>query len=145
MIEYIEDAITLDGSEGLLAIVVKGDIGEHIPRTETARFLTDKSSPLQLGLLHYVKGESVAPHTHILRKRTIERTQEVLIVKKGCIDVRIYNSSREVIRTVNMVEGDLIILLGGGHSLRCIRDAEIVEIKSGDYLGRDSDKVDMPM
>lgn len=145
MIEYVHDTITLDGSEGLLAIIVKGDITEHIPRTDRARFLTEKDSPLQLGLLHYFKGESVAPHTHLTHKRVTERTQEVLIVKRGSIDVRIYNSAREVIKTINLTEGDLIILLAGGHSLRCFRDAEIVEVKNGPYISREMDKVDMPM
>ena len=66
-------------------------------------------------------------------------TQEVLLVKKGRVEVNLY-TSRKAFLTSRIIEtGDLILLCGGGHSFKMLEETSMIEIKQGPYAG-DNDK-----
>ena len=51
----------------------------------------------------------------------------------------LYNSAREFLTSRVLGAGDLILLCGGGHSLRMLEETSMIEIKQGPYAG-DNDK-----
>lgn len=144
MLEYISDNASIDGSAGLLAIVLK--IGRETIEERAKKFFTEKDNPIQLGLLHYGINEEVPAHIHLPRtRRGFEETQEVLFIRKGCVSVSIYSPNGNLIKTVTLSEGDCILLMAGGHSLRTYSQSEIIEVKLGPYTGRENDKIDFPI
>lgn len=134
LIEHISDSPSWDGSDGLVAIIIR--------RQEFKlgiEFLTPNHLPQQVAQMRHPKGYKVEPHFHPRRARTVYQTQEVLIVQKGMIELTIYLSRSNIVRTLS--EGDIAILAQGGHSLEVLMDAEIIEVKQGPYLGKEQDKV----
>ena len=55
----------------------------RLPKNNT--FHTKNSDTMQLGELYFKKGSLVEPHMHLLRKRTVFRTTETLIIKKEIV------------------------------------------------------------
>jgi hypothetical protein len=61
----------------------------------------------------------------------------VLLVKKGRCEVDIYNDQKEIVATREMREGDILLLVKGGHGFRMLEETVFVEIKQGPYTGLD--------
>jgi len=127
MVEYIKSR-----RGNLIAIVLP----EHID-TKGATFFTPPDFSQQVGLLRHPKGATVRPHVHKLVKRKIERTQEVLHVKKGKVAVLLYDENRKYLGTRILKKGDTILLAGGGHGIEVLQDSLMLEIKQGPYAGVD--------
>ncbi|MAZ78155.1 MAG: hypothetical protein CMF39_05705 [Legionellaceae bacterium] len=128
LIENIEK----DGQ--LLAMIVRSSF---MPDQTT--FLTSDGMNQQIGYIVRSKDGLIDPHMHQPTKRLIVGTTEVLLVKKGVVDVDIYSMDRKKIVTKRLEEGDIILLNVGGHGFRIIEDAVLVEVKQGPYVG-ESDK-----
>lgn len=109
---------------------------------QPVRFLTDPSLPQQLAVMHRKAGDEVKPHTHRKIKRHITQTTEVLLVVDGEILVSVYEGNGEKVGVMVLTDGDLILLIDGGHSLKVLEDSEIIEVKQGPYAGKD-DKVSL--
>ena len=117
-------------SEGvLLAYIVRVQM-----RPEKTTFLTPSDFNLQLGFVVYPAGGTVTPHVHLPVERTIVGTCEVLLVKKGRCEIDIYNVERELVSTLELSEGDLVLTVGGGHGFRMLEDTVLLEVKQGPYL-----------
>ena len=147
---YVNDFASADGGEGLLAILVlKTPTGLHSnleqpcahPWTkEGVTFFTDNEHPQQCGLMRYREGHEIPPHTHIAYERTIRGTSEVLFILKGCVRVDFYNSRNQFIQSSYLTEGEIVVLIGGGHGFTVIKDCEMLEVKQGPYVA-DRDKI----
>lgn len=129
---------TLDGDEWLLAVVVYATF-----RLDASgiKFFTDPSQPQQLAAMRYPAGHVVPAHRHLENQRYVPRTQEVLVVRSGVIVVSFYRSSGEFVATRTLRAGDVVHLSGGGHKVEVVEDADVLEIKTGPYYGRDKDKI----
>jgi len=127
MVEYIKSK-----RGNLIAITLP----EHID-TKGATFFTPPDFSQQVGLLRHPKGAKVKPHAHKLVKRKIERTQEVLHIKKGRVAVFLYDERKKYLTTRILKKGDTILLAGGGHGIEVLKDSLILEIKQGPYAGVD--------
>jgi hypothetical protein len=79
----------------------------------------------------------VKPHLHRSLERKIKGTSEVLLVKKGRCEVDIYDNSKDLVATRELREGDILLLVDGGHGFRTLEDTVFVEIKQGPYTGLD--------
>jgi len=79
----------------------------------------------------------VKPHLHRSLERSIKGTSEVLLIKKGRCEVDIYNNVKETVATRELREGDILLLVDGGHGFRMLEDTVFVEIKQGPYTGLD--------
>ena len=55
------------------------------------QFLTSDDSPQQLGYMNRAKDYVIAPHVHNTVPRTVELTQEVLIIQRGKVRVDYYD------------------------------------------------------
>ena len=87
---------------------------------------------MQLGELYFKKDSIVEPHMHLLRKRTVFRTIETLIIKKGNCDIFLYDRKTKI-KKFNLKSGDIILLNNIAHSIEFKSDTHIVEIKQGPY------------
>jgi hypothetical protein len=125
-----------DGGDGLIAIIVR----RNYPGVEGIKFFTEASNPQQVAHLFRKAGAVVDPHTHLERVRTVRKTQEVLLVKHGLVKVNFYTSAGAYVEHKLLHDGDVCILLGGGHGLEFMEDTMMWEVKQGPYEGKESDK-----
>lgn len=125
--------------ENIENILWKGKTLAYIIRTEIKLEKTTFPFPpelnMQVGFVVYPKGGRVISHVHLPLKRAIVGTSEVLIIRKGHCEVDIYNDARELVATRKLRQGDILILVSGGHGLRMIEDTIFVEVKQGPYTG----------
>jgi hypothetical protein len=126
----------MDGSEGLIAILVSGNFDRP-----GVTFFTGPELSQQAAFIKHRKGLVIQPHIHLVCAREVKRTQEVLIVRKGRLRADFYLSTREHFCSRELVAGDVLVLVGGGHGFEVLEDVEVVEVKQGPYLDESSDKV----
>lgn len=100
-------------------------------------FLTPSHLNQQVGFVVYPSGGSIDPHTHRPIERRITGTAEVLVVRKGRCEVDLFDDDRSLVATRELRQGDILILIGGGHGFRMIEDTVLLEVKQGPYLGLD--------
>jgi mannose-6-phosphate isomerase-like protein (cupin superfamily) len=103
-------------------------------------FFTRDQDSLQLGYMRRERGYRIRPHVHQRAPRTIEYTNEVLIVRSGRVRVDFYDDSHGIARSLVLEPNDIILLMEAGHGFEMLEDAEIVEVKQGPYVG-EIDKV----
>ena len=127
--------------KGLMKITKGGDIFAIVLRHEYSNpgpnFFTPGEFSQQLGLLVHPKGKIIERHRHKLVKREIFRTQEVLVLVEGKIQVELFDDEGEKLRTVILKPGDAILLAQGGHKVKVLEGAKIIEVKQGPYAGFD--------
>ncbi len=103
-------------------------------------FITSSESPFQLAIINNDKGTETKKHYHPDIKRTIMKTTECIIVKKGKLEISFFNKNKELITVFEANKGDIILFLEGGHSINYLEKSEIVEVRQGPYI-KDFDKV----
>jgi len=109
-------------------------------KPDSTEFITDGKSVQQVGFIVYKSGEEIKRHLHKPLKRTIYNTPETLFVKEGAIEYEIFNNSKKFISKGQLNQGDIIILLDGGHGFKTIKDTVLFEIKQGPFMGDGKDK-----
>jgi hypothetical protein len=71
----------------------------------------------------------------------VQWTQEVLYVRRGSLRADIYDSRKNKLAEWTVKEGDIVVLLGGGHGYQILTDGtEVLEIKNGPYPGPEADR-----
>ena len=118
--------------EQLIALIVRAGLRP----TETT-FVTADSLPQQVGFVVYPAGGEVARHVHRPIRRQLEGTAEVLLVRTGRCEVDLYDEERAPVATRELVQGDVILLVAGGHGFRMLEDTTFLEVKQGPYTGID--------
>jgi hypothetical protein len=104
-------------------------------------FYSENEEFLQVGTWRYNSGHALRAHSHNTVPREITRTNEVVIVLQGSMAARIFDEQQELVTTVTVCKGELLILLNGGHDYTILEDdTRILEIKNGPFLGKDIDK-----
>jgi uncharacterized protein YjlB len=68
-------------------------------------------------------------------ERHIVGTPEVLVVRRGRCEADIYNEEQQLVATRELREGDILILVCGGHGFRMLEDTVLLEVKQGPYAG----------
>jgi hypothetical protein len=103
-------------------------------------FLTPPTFNLQVGFVVYGAGGEIPRHAHKPIERRITGTAEVLVVKKGRCQIDIYDDEREMIATRDLYEGDIMLMVSGGHGFRMLEETVLLEIKQGPYPGAEEEK-----
>lgn len=98
-------------------------------------FITPPEYKQQVGFVVYPKGAEIARHTHVPLQRHLVGTSEVLIIKKGRCQIDVYNDERELVVTRELAEGDVMLMVSGGHGFRMLEDTILLEVKQGPYTG----------
>src|SRR5262249_53506875 len=96
--------------EQCLAYVIKASFLP--PRTP---FVPPPEYKEQVGYIVSPAGGEVPRHVHRPLERHLVGTSEVLIVRQGCCEVDIYNDDRQLVATRELREGDIMLMVGGGH------------------------------
>jgi len=99
------------------------------------KFFTPESYSQQLGYMNRPKGYVIDPHVHNIVSREVLFTNEVLIIRSGKVKVDFYDDDQTFLYSRILYEGDIILLIRGGHGFEMLEDSEIVEIKQGPYAG----------
>ena len=118
-----------DGS-ATLAYVIRWDATSD----ETA-FFTSEDSTFQAGFVVYPAGGRVQAHVHLPVVREVIGTSELLIVRSGRCFVDIYTDDRRLVASREMLPGDALLSVGGGHGFRMTEDTALLEVKQGPYGG----------
>lgn len=113
----------------LAYIVPKG------PLPDRTSFVTPDSCNQQVGYICRPEGDNIPRHFHRPIERTLVGTTEVLLVLKGQVAVDFYDDDKKIIAERILNEGDLIIIVAGGHGFRMLSETVMLEIKQGPYPG----------
>ena len=62
-------------------------------------------------------------------------TQEVLFIKKGKLRVDFYDDYEDYLESRLLSDGDVLLLVSGGHGFKVIEEVDMIEGKQGPYAG----------
>jgi hypothetical protein len=127
--EFVEH-IVFEGKP--LAYIIRSQM---VPKTTT--FLTPSDFKQQVGFVVYPKGGEIQRHVHRPLERHLIGTSEVIVVRQGRCEIDIYSNQRQLVATEQLREGDILLMVDGGHGFRMLEDTVFVEIKQGPYTGLD--------
>ncbi len=102
-------------------------------------FFTPNDFSQQLAYMNRPAGYVIPPHVHNPVSRQIQFTKEVLFIKSGIVRVDFYSDNRDYLESRILTQGDVLLLVFGGHGFEMLEDSEIIEVKQGPYAG-DADK-----
>lgn len=119
----------------LFAIIVPKEFHE-----EGISFLTDGNSLLEMGYMSHPAGHVIIPHAHPPFPRQTYGTQEVIFLKSGRVRVDFYSDRNVRVDSRELVGGDWIVLLAGGHGIELLEPSVLIEVKNGPYAG-EKDKI----
>lgn len=116
--------------------------GQHIATIIRAEYLPEKTTFVtpdkyyqQAGFVVYPKGGVISRHSHFPLQRHLVGTPETLLVRKGRVEVELYAMDKSLLTISTLRQGDIILLVAGGHCFRCLEDTILFEIKQGPYTG----------
>ena len=115
-----------------IATIIRRD---YMPATTT--FISPDGYYQQAGFVIYPKEGVVPRHLHLPIQRHLTGTPETLVIRKGKADVELYGLDKSYIGTWTLDEGDIILLVAGGHCIKCLEDTIFFELKQGPYTGLD--------
>ncbi len=122
--------IEIKKRDKLLAIVLKNEY-----HTDGVDFITPSELSQQVAYMHHPVGKQILPHVHNLVQRSVIMTQEVLFIKRGKVRVDFYDDYKDYLESMILSEGDVILLISGGHGFEVLEELEMIEVKQGPYAG----------
>lgn len=126
--DTLVESIECDGQ--LIATIIRA---EKMP--DETEFVTGDDVKQQVGFVVYPEGGIIPRHIHVPMERHLRGTSEVLVVRKGILEADFYTDGKEFIYTRLLRQGDVLLLISGGHGFRCLKDTVLLEVKQGPYLG----------
>ncbi|HML73038.1 MAG TPA: hypothetical protein PKB02_00950 [Anaerohalosphaeraceae bacterium] len=126
--DTLVESIECDGQ--LIATIIRA---EKMP--DETEFVTGDDVKQQVGFVVYPEGGIIPRHVHVPMERHLRGTSEVLVVRKGMLEADFYTDGKEFICTRLLRQGDVLLLVSGGHGFRCLKDTVLLEVKQGPYLG----------
>ncbi len=125
----------INHNDKMLGLIIRANY-----RKEGIAFFTPDDFSQQVGYMNRPKDYVIPPHVHNLVLRSIDLTQEVLVVRSGKVRVDFYDDDRNYLESRIAETGDIILLAHGGHGFKMLEPTEMVEVKQGPYSG-EMDKV----
>lgn len=106
-------------------------------------FFSKDAEFIQVGAWgHYEKGKLLNRHIHNEFLRESTRTYEMLYIVSGAIEAEIYDINRELVDSIKVNQGEILILLESGHGYKTIEEnTTVLEVKNGPYFGPEKDRV----
>ncbi len=129
MDEFVE---VISANDQILCYVIRKDT-----RPEKTTFITPPDGKQQVGFIVYPKGGVIARHFHNPLERHIIGMAEVVVVRSGHCQIEVYDDSLKLVATRDLYQGDVVLMVGGGHGFQIKEDTVLLEIKQGPYLGED--------
>lgn len=104
-------------------------------------FFGDTEDFLQVGMMGLDKGTELKAHYHLPQNKMITKNQEVLIIVSGKVEVFFFDSDNNIkVGSSILEDGDILVLLDGGHAFKILSDTKLIEVKQGPYKGQEKDK-----
>lgn len=116
----------------LLALIIRANYSD-----EGIKFFTPKEFSQQLGYMKRPKGYVVQPHIHNHVARDVSLTQEVLFIKSGKVNMKIFTADKDLLCETVVSSGDCVLLASGGHGFEMLEETEIIEVKTGPHAGEE--------
>ena len=113
-----------------LAYIIRGKLN----LTQTT-FLTPPEFKQQVGFIVYPAGGEIQRHVHRPLERHLVGTSEVLIVRRGRCEIDVYNDERQLVAVRELGQGDIMLMVAGGHGFRMLENTVFLEVKQGPYTG----------
>ena len=124
-----------DKNDNLLAYVIKKN-----DQKKGKNFYTDSSEEFQLASFDLDESDEILTHIHISQERTIKKTSEAIFLQEGSLTFSIYDKELKLISEVTLDEGDVILLIEGGHGVKINGNAKFLEVKQGPYIENNDKK-----
>lgn len=121
---------TVEANGVVLAMLVTG--ADALAETT---FVTPNEANLQVGFVVRGGNAVIDRHVHHPVERHVTGTSEVLAIRRGSLELDLYDDDRQLVATRSLGAGDVIVLMNGGHGIRTIEDVVLLEIKQGPYSG----------
>jgi mannose-6-phosphate isomerase-like protein (cupin superfamily) len=102
-------------------------------------FFTPNDFSQQLGVMCHPAGKVIDAHVHKPVRRTVAYTQETLFIRRGRLRVDFFSDDQAYLESRELTDGDVILLIRGGHGFEVLEAVEMIEVKQGPYAG-DEDK-----
>lgn len=99
------------------------------------QYIGNEENFLQVGLMRRGLNHPVKAHKHNSVTRIIPRTQEVLILLAGSMNINFFDLNDSLIEAVRVEAGHICMLLHGGHGIDFLEESELIEVKQGPHLG----------
>lgn len=120
-------------------------LARHVPAEvawkDGLAFFSQDEEFIQFGVWGYPAGKELKAHTHNEVTREVLWTQEVIYVRRGRIRANVYDLKDNFLTTLEVGEGDIIVLLRGGHGYDILEDGtQVLEVKNGPYVGPERDR-----
>ncbi|MDP6440918.1 MAG: hypothetical protein QGF61_04335 [Pelagibacteraceae bacterium] len=96
-------------------------------------FFTSKDITQQIGFMKHKKNHFIKPHKHNKRLTRILGSTEVILLLKGTLRVDFYNNDNKYLLSKIINEGDILMLIYGGHGFKVLKNVEMIEVKQGPY------------
>lgn len=128
---------------GIETIAHQGEMLALIVRREYSKpgisFFTPDELSQQLAYMHHPAGKVIDAHVHNPVPRSVTYTQETLFIRRGRLRVDLFDEQQNYLESKVLREGDVILLVKGGHGFEVLEEVEMIEVKQGPYAG-DQDK-----
>lgn len=95
--------------------------------------ITNNDEAIQVITLKHPSGTEIKIHRHRPEKRITTTLQECLIVKKGKIQIDLYDHYNKHVGETNLNAGELFVLLNGMWAVHFLENSEVIETKNGPY------------
>ena len=118
----------------MLALIVRDEY-----RKPGISFFTPNDLSQQLAYMEHPAGKTIDPHVHNPVHRTVAYTQETLFIKSGKLRVDFFDDLQNYLESRELLAGDVVLLVKGGHGFEVLEDLQMIEVKQGPYAG-DQDK-----
>jgi len=128
---------TIYDKEGIEVAIVLRSV-DYVQQNDK-HFFSEVEDTLQIGSLFFKKDSGVEAHVH-QTKDIPNNPMEVLLVLSGWAWADIYADDHVFMDSVELKTGDILIQKRGGHGFRFVSDTNLLEIKTGPYYGKESDK-----
>lgn len=102
---------------------------------EGVNFITPDIYSQQVAYMHHSTGKLIEAHVHNPVHRNVVMTQEVLFIKSGRLRADFYDEYEDYLESRELVAGDIILLVSGGHGFKVLEEVEMIEVKQGPYVG----------
>lgn len=106
-------------------------------------FYSPADSSFQFGLLAHGAGYEEPAHYHRPFTREIVDLQQMFVVQRGVVGIKLYDDDGGLLEEVILNSGDAIVLIHGVHAIRVIEDLQAISVKQGPFLGDVLDKVNV--
>lgn len=113
----------------LLALIIH----KKFRKLKGVNFFTNPKNTQQIGYMKHKKNHIIQPHLHKKRLSKIYFTTEVIIILKGILRIDFYDYKKKYLFSKKISQGQIIMLICGGHGFKVIRDVEMIEVKQGPY------------